>query len=337
VAEVSLSCDTQADCDALEITAVPVGEANVAFSGAVECPPNAVQVGCVPGPVPVPSVYGTSLRQYFYVLDLDAPGGPAWQAWGESRLAATARRTERDSRFAFPLATDGVLAATRLERRRRGTDPNDPGTTRFYLDRFERAPSGDIVALPSVNVPGYPVARLGGDAALERWLSVEAAPGETGEARLHRMNVQSDGARIEQTLELGGSFAGSSELRSGGARLGLVVLAPDDGCGTTRLSTIALGSDPADPSEPLAIASTLELPSYGWQLAATDGELALLQRGFVCVLVRAGSDGTLSHVSTSALDVYLSNPQLLGTSLFGGAGQAGPLRLDLARPSANEP
>lgn len=330
VAQVSLTCDNQPDCDALEVTAVPIREANVAVGGTVECPPNAIEVGCVPGPAPVPTVWGQSQRQYFYVLDLDAAGGPAWQAWGVSRLEATAARTDRDSRFGFPRATDGVLAATRLERRRSATDFNDRGATRFYLDRFERSEAGDIVALPPVNVPGYPVVRLGGSPTLERWLSVEAAPDETGEARLHRFNVQSDGARIEQTLDLGGNFTGFHELRSGEARLGLVLLAPDDGCGATELSSIALGSEPADGSAPLAIASTLELPSDEWQIQASDGDLVLLGRDLVYVLVRAAADGTLRLVSSSSVDAYLDNEQLLGTSLFGAAGRAGPRNFDLA-------
>jgi hypothetical protein len=330
VAQASLSCDNQAVCDALEITAVPIREANVAIATPAPCPPADVDPNCDPTPPLDPTVWGESQRQYFYVLDLDAPGGPAWEAWGVSRLEATAARTDRESRFAFPLATDGVIAATRLERRRSATDPNDPGATRFYLDRFERSEAGEIVALPPVNVPGYPVARLGADAALERWLSVEAAPGESGEGRLHRMNVQSDGARIEQTLDLRGNFAGFRDLRFGAARLGLVLLTPDDGCGTTELSSIALGSDPADPSEPLSIADTLELPSDEWQIQASDADLALLQRDGVYVLVRVAADGSISRVSSIALDVYLGNHQLLGTTLLGAAGGAGPQRFDLA-------
>jgi hypothetical protein len=326
VAQVYLTCDNQADCDAIEVAAVPIREANVAVP--VDCPRNAIEVGCVPGPAPVPTVWGQGQRQYFYVLDVDGAGGPAWEAWGVSRLEATAARTDRESRFAFPLATDGVIAATRLERRRSATDLNDRGATRFYLDRFERSEAGVVVALPSVNVPGYPVARLGGSPALERWLSVEAAPGETGEGRLHRFNVQSDGARIEQTLDLGGNFAAFRELRSGETRVGLVLLTPDDGCGTTELSAL-LGSNPADPSEPLAIASTLELPSDGWQLETSDGDLALLQRDFVYVLVRVAADGSISQVSSSTVDVHLGAGQRLGTSLFGAA--AGPRRFDLAR------
>jgi len=328
VASVDLSCDNQADCDALELTAVPIREANVAVGTPVECPPGSPP-GCNATPPPDPTVYGTSLRQYFYVLDLDAAGGPAFEAWGVSRLAATAARTDRESRFAFPLATDGILAATRLERRRSATDLNDRGATRFFLDRFERAASGEIVALPAVNVPGYPVARVGGDAAMERWFSVEALPGETGAGRLHRMNVQSDGARIEQSLDLGGRFAGFRVLASGEAQLGLVLSTPDDGCGTSQLWSIPLGSDVANASEPLAIASTLELPSDDWAIAATDGDLALLQRDFVYVLVRVAPDGTLAVVSSSTLDVPLGDEQLLGTSVFGAAGQFGPRILDL--------
>jgi hypothetical protein len=38
----------------------------------------------------------------------------------------------------------------------------------------------------------------------------------------------------------------------------------------------------------------------------------------------------LSHVASSTVDVFLGNEQLLGTILFGGAGQAGPRRFELA-------
>jgi hypothetical protein len=330
VAQVYLSCDNQADCDAREITAVPVREANIAFGVPAPCGPDEVDPECDPTPPPNPTVYGSAQRQYFYVLDLEASGGPAWQAWGVSRLAATAARTDRESRFAGPIATDGVLAATRLERRRSATDLNGRGATRFFLDRFERSSNGVIVALPPVNVPGYPVARVGGDGSLERWLSIEAAPGETGEARLHRMNVQSDGARIEQTLELGGRFAGFRVMPSGDAPLGLVLSTPADGCGTSELSAIQLGSNPTDAGEPLAVAATLELPSDDWVIAATDAELALLRRDFVYVLVRVAADGTLDVVSSSTVDVTFNNEQLLGTRLYGGAGPFGPRSIELS-------
>ncbi|HTV22178.1 MAG TPA: hypothetical protein VMG12_25990, partial [Polyangiaceae bacterium] len=316
VAQVYLSCDNQADCDALEITAVPVAEANVAFGTPAPCPPADIQPDCDDTPPPNPTVYGEGTRQYFYVLDVDAAGGPAFEAWGASRLAATAARTDRESRFAFPLATDGALAATRLERRRSATDFNDRGATRFFLDRFERSATGEIVALPSVNVPGYPVARVGGNASIERWFSVEAAPGETGEGRLHRLNIQSDGARIEQSLDLGGSFAGFRVLASGAAQFGLVLTTPSDGCGTSELRSIAFGPDAAEASAPLVVASALELPSDDWTIAATDGDLALLRRDLVHVLVRVAADGSLNRVSTTALDYSFDNEQLLGTLLF---------------------
>lgn len=319
VASVDLSCDRQEDCDALDIPAVPFREANVIAGGVVDCAPGG-DPSCVPGPVAEPAVWGQSSRQYFYVLDLDAAGGPAFETWGVSRLAATAARTDRDSRFAFPLATDGVLAATRLERRGSATDPNDRGETRFFLDRFERSPSGELVELPGVNVPGYPMARLGATDTRERWLSVEAGRDDDGApwgARLHRMNIQSDGARIEQSLELGGRFAGFRTLAAGGATLGLALSAPADGCGTSELSTIALGTNPADAGEPLAVASTLELPSDAWTIAATDGDLALLRRDAIYLLVRVTADGTLAVVSWSSIDEPLGTEQLIGTSVYG--------------------
>jgi hypothetical protein len=333
VAEVHLSCDTPEDCDALGLVGVPIAEANV---GVVSCPPN-IETGCVPAPIP--TVYGTGQRQYFYVLDLEAPGGPAWQSWGVSSLEATSARTDRNSRFAVPIATDGILAATRLERRNASGDFVTQGEARFMLDRFERQPSGEPLALPPVNVRGYPQARLGTNAGVERWISVEAAPGATGHAQVLRMNIRDDGARIERELDLdGGRFAGFRLLDletdvgtnlDTQQRLGLALMTPDDGCGTTRLSAIRLGTNTGDAAEPLELASTLELPADRWTLTAADGEYALLSHGFVYVLVHVDATGTLSIADTHASDVALYNAQLLGTTLF-GSGPSGSRRIEFA-------
>lgn len=180
-----------------------------------------------------------------------------------------------------------------------------------------------------MNVPGYPLARLGVEGTLERWLSVEAAPNETGRATLYRMDVRDDGARVEQKLELDGPFVGFRLLPAGAEQLGVVLVTPDDGCGTSQLKAITFGRDPADASEPLAIASTLELPSDRWAIADAARGSILLRRDFVYVLVRAETDGALSVVSSGSLDVGVTNEQLLGTSLYAGAGPAGYRVLDL--------
>lgn len=339
VAQVDLSCDTPEDCDALGLVAVPIAEANVAVGEQADCPPSDIEPGCVPMPAPVPTVFGTGQRQYFYVLDLDAPGGPAWQSWGASTLEGTAARTDRDSRFAAPIATDGILAATRLERRTASGDLVTEGAARFMLDRFERQPSGEPLALPPVNVRGYPQARLGTNAGVERWISVEAAPGATDHALVLRMNLRDDGARIERELDLdGGRFAGfrlldlATDVETGVAtqqRLGLALTTPDDACGTTRLSAIRLGTNTGDATEPLEIASTLELPADRWALTASGGEYALLSHGFVYVLVHVDATGALSITGTRASDVALYNAQLLGTTLY-GSGPSGGRRIELA-------
>jgi hypothetical protein len=288
----------------LDIEAVPVGEDDVALG--------------IPPSTAATAVHGTGERQYFYVLALDAPGGPAWESWGVSRLAATARRTERDSRLDGPFATDGALATTRLERRRSTTDVDDVGATRFFLDRFERSASGEPVALPPVNVPGYALARLGGDATLERWVSVAAAPGEISEARLYRMNIRNDGARIERELAVGGRYAGFRLLPSDtDARRGVVLTTPDDSCGVSQLSTLRLGTRQGEEDEPFDVAGTLELPSGGWRIAAIDRDLVLLHHDRVYALVRVPTDGAPSIVSSRSSDVLLDRVQLLGMNLFG--------------------
>lgn len=137
------------------------------------------------------------------------------------------------------------------------------------------------------------------------------------------MDVRDDGARVEQKLELDGHFVGFRLLPAGAEQLGVVLVTPDDGCGTSQLKAIAFGRDPANASEPLAIASTLELPSDRWAIADAARGSILLRRDFVYVLVRAGTDGALSVVSSGSLDVGVTNEQLLGTSLYAGAGPAG--------------
>jgi hypothetical protein len=183
--------------------------------------------------------------------------------------------------------------------------------------------------LAPVNVPGYPLARLGASAGVECWISAEALPGETGHARLQRLDIRDDGARIERQLELdGGRFVGLRVLETESEpRLGVALLSPEDGCGTTRLSSIRLGSSNGDATDPLEVADTLELPADRWTIAAIERDHALLRHGLVYVLVQVDPSGALSLVGTRSSDVALTNPQLLGQHVF-GAGRFDSRRLD---------
>lgn len=326
VAQIDLSCDNREDCDALGLEAVPIGEANVGGSYYLACPPGS-DASCVPQLVTL-SVYGTGQRRYFYVLDLGAEGGPAWQSWGTSSLEATAARSDADSRFASAFATQGTLASTRLERHNpSGSLPQ--GSYRFMLDRFERSASGAPIALPPVNVPGYPVAKLGGQANSERWISIEPAPGASGRARLHRLDLRSDGAHIEQTLNLDtGTFSGFQAIERGDRWFGLVLSSPANACGSTQLSAIELGSAAGGSNEPLGITSTLELPADEWALVAADRNRALLRHDAIYTLVELATDGSLNVVSSRSSDVRIDNYALVGNSLFGGAGRSGSRRID---------
>jgi hypothetical protein len=326
VAQVELSCDTQESCDALGLEAVPLGEANVIPTSRA-CPPGGAP-GCVEGPVTL-TVYGSGQRQYFYVLDLDAEGGPAWQFWGISSLEATAARSDDGSRFASAFATQGTLAATRLERGGpSGSLPN--GSFRFMLDRFERDAAGGPIALPPVNIPGYPVAKLGGPASSERWISIEPAPGANGHARVYRLDLRSDGAHIEQSLKLDdGSVSGFLALQSGDRWFGVALSSPANACGTTQLSALELGSAAGDANEALGITSALELPADEWLLVAADQNRALLRHDQVYTLVELASDGSLSVVSSRSSDLPgFENYKLVGKSLFGAADFSGARRID---------
>jgi hypothetical protein len=178
-------------------------------------------------------------------------------------------------------------------------------------------------------VPGYPVAKLGAQASSERWISIEPPHASGDSARLYRLDLRSDGAHIEQTLDLdAGTLSTLQALQIGDRWFGLVQSSPENACGNTQLSAIELGSAAGNASEPLAIRSTLELPADAWTLVATDQNRALLRHYQVYTLVELASDGTLSVVSSRSSDVYLTNDSLLGKTLFGAAGRSGSRRID---------
>jgi hypothetical protein len=329
VAHVELACDSVEECAALELEAVPIADANVATGTPAPCPTGAGQPGCVDEPPPAPEVYAVGQREYYYVLDLAAPGGPAFESWGESRLGASIRRGAAPAFFATPLASEGALAATRLERRTATGDAVPDGNARFMLDRFELAASGEPVALPPVNIPGYAVARLGGNADAERWLSVEPLPGATGLAQLHRLMLRGAGAFIEKTLPLAGTFTGLRAIAMGDTRFGLALGAPTDACGTSQLSAIRLGTVGGAASEPLEVSSSLDLPSDGWLIATSDANRVLLVHRTLYALVELDAQGQLHLVSTRVSDVPLLTEQLIGTSVYGAAiDGSGSRRLD---------
>jgi len=332
VASVDLSCDTPERCEALGIEAIPFGEANVIAGSPAPCPSPDIAPDCVPTTAVEPTVYGSSRRQYFYVLELGAPGGPAWQSWGESSLeSSTARRDSGGfSRFAAPFASDGVLAATRLERESAAGELLPQGTSRFMLDRFALDAQGIPRALPPVNVPGYPLARLGASDATERWLAVEAAPGESGHGRLLRLDIEASVARIESELPLdAGRFGGARSIESGQARIALTVLAPQEACAATQLVSVPV-SDAAGGADgaPLALADSLELPEDDWTFADSDGPYVLLRSFPAYVLVYVAPDGSLSLVGSRTVS-DVRGEHLIGTTLY-SADVAAPLQLELA-------
>jgi hypothetical protein len=321
VATVDMSCDTPEGCEALGIEALPFGEANVAAGATSACPPAELEPDCVSMPAPVPSVYGSSQRQYLYVLELDAQGGPAWRAWGESSLeSSTARRDPGGfSRFAAPLVGDGLLATTRLEREDRAGELLPGRTLRFMLDRFALDAQDTPRPLPPVNVPGYPLARLGGGGELERWLTIEAAPGETGHARLLRLEIETRGdaasARIDGEVALdAGSFGGALLVQPQQTPVALALMSPANACGTTQLAAVPVVAAAGD-AERLAIADTLELPADDWDFAASDGPYVLLRSYPAYLLVQVAPDGSLTVAGAQSLATVLGE-QLIGTTLY---------------------
>lgn len=140
---------------------MPFAEAGVISGQLAPCPPGNVGVpGCELQTPPTPRVYGMSHRQYFLALGLDDAGGPAWHALGMSALESNSGQPELSSRFAAPVAMLDSVAATRLERKSSTGELLPRGQARFMFDRFKLQPNGSALALPPVNVPGYPLARL---------------------------------------------------------------------------------------------------------------------------------------------------------------------------------
>jgi hypothetical protein len=327
VADVDLSCTTEATCAELGLEPLPFAEAGVVGGALIDCPPDE-NPNCVPMPAPVPSVYGQGRRHYVYVLDLEAEAGPAWLELGASELESKSGNADRSSRFAAPRVIDGQLVVTRLERYSSAGVLLPRGQARFMMDRFGLDAEGKPLDLPPINVPGYPVARVGGDAALERWISVEPFAGAMPGARVHRLQVVPEGAAIEQSLELSDRFVGFVSAHVGTTHFGIALSEPENACGAARLTALSLGASDGSSSEPMTVASTFELPSDDWQLVAADGPNVLVRRDRSYALVTVDSSGSLALVGIRSTDAYLNAEQLSGNVLRGAGDVLGRQTLE---------
>ncbi|MEO8181371.1 MAG: hypothetical protein ABI895_21245 [Deltaproteobacteria bacterium] len=307
VAKVSLGCQSQGECDALGIEAVPVTPSQ-GLQFALRCslpdsPPDCVEP-------PTPTLVGGSTRQYFFALRTGG-GAPSWLALGVSTPESRASSLAGASVFGT------TLAALRLEHVAQilPTGYVPTGQSRFMLDRFRLDASGEPLPLPPVNVPGYPAAYLGADGAGEYWLTAEPLPDATGRARLHRLRISASGAESQAQLDLDGPFVGFWPLQSADASFGLTLSSAKDACGATRLTAVRLGA--ASSSVALEPVSFLDLPSDHWAVVAIEAQRAVLRRGPLYALIELDSVGRLTLVALKSSDDFASG-QLLGTTLRAG-------------------
>ncbi len=327
VADVDLNCATEATCAELGLEPRPAAQAGVVAGNLIDCPPDG-DPNCVPMPEPLPRVFGEGRRHYIYLLDLEAEAGSAWREIGVSELELGAGYPDEISRFAAPRVIDNQLVVTRLERYSNDGVLLPRGRARFMMDRFGLDAEGEPLDLPPINVPGYPVARVGGDAALEHWISVEPFDGEMPGAHIHRLQVAPEGAAIEDSLELTDTFAGFVSAQVGAAQFGVTLSQPENACGAARLTVLGLGALDSSSSEALSIASTFELPSNDWHLVAADGPRVLVRRDRSYALVELDATGNISLVGIRSTDAYLTNEQLSGNVMRGAGDMLGAQALE---------
>jgi hypothetical protein len=233
-AELRRACDSESECEALGAEAT-FNETDDAWGG---------------------NLY----QRYFYALNVGADGSAAWSE------PALVTLTGQRSGFGRAFVSSGQFHVTRLES---PEEPlTEPESVRVFVDRFELDEDGTFRALPSVNVPGFPVGTL----ADGRWLTVAPRTGSGGAGTLHRVRVFGDAAFVDDSLDIAGSYV---DLDLAG-NTAVYLSEPSELCGGPRvLNTISLGPN-------LVLRSSLELsPNWGpWELAALDARHVVLSRGY---------------------------------------------------------
>lgn len=232
-AELQRFCNSESECDALGAEA-HFNETDEVWSGYLN-------------------------QRYFYALDVDPDGSATW-----SEPAIVTLMGQR-SGFGRAFVSDGQLHVTRLER---PEEPlAEPESVRVFIDGFDLDEDGSSRALPTVNVPGFPVGTLTDG----RWLTVAPRTGSGGGGTLHLVRVEDDAAFIDDRLDIDGSYV-DLELVGDTA---VYLSEPADQCGGPRvLHTLSLGTE-------LELRSSLELSAdWGpWELAAFDAQHVVLTRG----------------------------------------------------------
>jgi hypothetical protein len=306
--EYSATCLSEADCQALGIQPVPIGQANVAL-GQLSCGPG---VESCPQP-PAPTVYGEARRRVLYVLD-------AATAQLSDALVVEGVRGTPYTLWTRPVFSQDTLLDLHLEPSSFPT-PGKPAPTAsaFLLERYALNAAGGLDALPVINVPGYPVALIG----TAELLTLEPGPALGGTAQLHRLRLSGNGAHVTASRAL--------EARVGAVRVvgqtAVYLRNAADACApVSHLETFALDAN-------LTPRASLELPGDGWtvlgsSLNSSDASSLVLQRGRGFVRVEIDADGNARLTSFETTPGELGEVRVDGDVVRGISGNQ-VLRLTL--------
>lgn len=307
IRDLSATCLSEAVCDSLGVGYVPFSEANVAVGQQADCPP-AAPPSCSTEPLPEPTVYGSTTRRSYFVLDATTA------TFSESVDA----QTEGDMfwQWSGPRRSRDTLLDLRIEATER--IGGVPRRVRFWLERLGISSSGLTREAP-LSIPGYPIALLDETTLL----AAQPEDGESGRARLHRIRLEDGGVRIESSLLLDARYG---DVQMVGSHAVYVRL-PTTSCDLeTTIEALAVDAALA----PATDSARLALPGGDWRvLTTTDEQLVLFEgQGRAFARVRVGAGGELSVEAFATAPWYMFDVSWQDGVLI-GVGPGGVVRLPL--------
>jgi len=298
--EYSATCLSEADCQALGIQPVPIGQANVNVGQQSCAPPMETPPGAASCPqLPTPTVYGAARRRVFYVLDAAA-------ASLSDALVVEGERGTPYTLWTRPVFSHNTLLDLHLEPSSFPSPGKPPPTSSaFLLERYVLNAAGGLEALPVLNVPGYPVALIG-EAEL---LTLEPGPALAGTAQLHRLRLSGNRATLVASRALQARVGAVTVV----GQTAVYVRKAADACEpVTTLETYALDAA-------LTPRASLDLPGDGWSVIGSragspDDNNIVLQRGRGFAQVSIDADGNASLTS------FATTPNLVDGVRLDGDG-----------------
>jgi hypothetical protein len=299
VRDVNATCNSQADCAALGISASPAAAAGVTVATPQPCAPEVPGMNVVcEEPVESPALSGSGTRRAFFVFD------PA----AATLSAPVFIDTRGDSYFALGVpvalaAPNETLLSLRIERL--PLQPGSPRRGRFLLDRIEVNAAGELVNTGTHVVPGYPVGLLDADTLV----SVQPSSDPPGAAKLVRSDFASRGVELGATRGLEPRF-GDVVLANGHA---VYLRRATDAClGQTALESFQLDGD-------LTPTGSLDLTGSGDIVGAYGSDVIVADRSQRFTRVHVADDGSLSLAAEASASAPMDEVEWRDGVLFGVA------------------